>query len=213
MLQENVTMTSDLLSTINSSVTDDLQIITMFDGTANGSTVTGTELRLENISTTVTTLNTTAHGQTLQQTLVEADDLQNDFDIARGNITESLIRINETTQMLRTVVDSLIYNITMQNITNKEGLSLLCAEIPMLQNDLQAQFSRVQRYEAQLNSTYLNAMTLHDSLLQSEQEILNSSIVINHTYNYSNVSLDLITNATMALQDLNVRNVLKLSVE
>ena len=213
MLQENVTMTSDLLSTINSSVIDDLQIITMFDGTANGSTVTGTQSRLENISTTVTTLNTTAYGQTLQQTLVEADGLQNDFDIARGNITELLIRINETTQMLRTVVDSLIYNITMQNVTNKEGLSLLCAEIPMLQNDLQAQFSRVQRYEAQLNSTYLNAMTLHDSLLQSEQEILNSSIVINHIYNYSNVSLDLIANATIALQDLNVRNVLKLSVE
>lgn len=212
-------MISDLL--INSSVSDDLQTIAMFDGTANGSTVMGTYSRLDNISATVSNLNTSAHDlfQTLQQTLVKADGLQNDFDTARSNISGSLIRINETTQMLP-VVDSLIYSATIQNNDNKERLSLLCAEIPVLQNDLQVQFDRVQCYsgelnytcltlnEADLNSTYFEGVELNDSLIQSEQEILNSSVIVNHLYNYSNVSLDLAANATVALRDLNVRNVL-----
>ena len=205
MLQRNVTMiVSDLLTSIN----DNLETIVMFDGTANGSTVMDVYARLENVSMTISNLNTSTHDifQTLQQTLVEADGLQNDFEITNSNITESLMRINEATQMLP-VADSLIHNATMLNYDNKERLSMLCAEIPVLQDDLQDQLDRVQRYETQLNSTHLNAIALSDSLTQSEQELLNSSIIINHLYNYSNISLDLITNATVALQELNVRNV------
>ena len=199
---------SDLLTSINASVSDNLETIVMFDGTANGSTVMDVYARLENVSMTISNLNTSTHDifQTLQQTLVEADGLQNDFDITNSNITESLMRINEATQMLP-VADSLIHNATMLNYDNKERLSMLCAEIPVLQEDLQDQLDRVQRYETQLNSTHFNAIALSDSLTQSEQELLNSSIIINHLYNYSNISLDLITNATVALQELNVRNV------
>lgn len=208
MLQQNVTNVTDLLTRINASVIDDLETIVTFDGTVNGSTVMDIYARLENVSMTISNLNTSAHDifQTLQQTLVEADGLQTDFDIANSNITESLMRINEATQMLP-VADSLIHNATMLNYDNKERLSMLCAEIPVLQDDLQDQLDRVQRYETQLNSTHLNAIALSDSLTQSEQELLNSSIIINHLYNYSNISLDLIANATVALQELNVRNV------
>ena len=208
MLQQNITIVSDLLTRINASVSDDLQTIVTFDGTANGSTVMDIYARLENVSMTISNLNTSAHDifQTLQQTLVKANGLQNDFDIANSNITESLMCINEATQMLP-VADSLIHNATMLNYDNKERLSMLCAEIPVLQDDLQDQLDRVQRYETQLNSTHLNAIALSDSLTQSEQELLNSSIIINHLYNYSNISLDLIANTTVALQELNVRNV------
>ena len=208
MLQLNVTNVTDLLTRITASVSDDLQTIVMFDGTANGSTVMDIYARLENVSMTISNLNTSAHDifQTLQQTLVKANGLHDDFDIANSNITESLMRINEATQMLP-VADSLIHNATMLNYDNKERLSMLCAEIPVLQDDLQDQLDRVQRYETQLHSTHLNAIALSDSLTQSEQELLNSSIIINHLYNYSNISLDLITNATVALQELNVRNV------
>ena len=209
MFRQNITIASDLLTSINASVTHDLDVIVMFDGTVNGTTVADEHTRLENFSLTVSNLNVSSHEffKALHQTLVEANNLQNDFDIVRNNITESLMNINETIQLL-SAADNLINSAIEQNLDNRDSLSLFCAEIPVLQNDLRDQLSRVQRYRAQLNSTYLNALTLQDSLIQSEQEILMSSTVIDQIYNYSNISLDLITNAVVALQDLNVRNVL-----
>ena len=208
ILNQNFTTVSDLLISINSSVTDDLAVIAMFDGSVYGTTITDIHNTLENISVTISNLNISSYHsfEALQQRLVEAESFQKDFDSARSNITESLMRINETTQLL-SVAENLINSTTMQNLDNKDSLSFLSANISVLQNDTQAQLSRAQRYEAQLNSTYSQAMALWDTLTESEQEILNSSILIEQLYNYSSISLDLTTNAVATLQDLNVRNV------
>ena len=205
MLRQNFTTVSDLLVSINTSVTDDLEVITMFNGSVYGTTITDVHSTLENISMTVSNLNVSSHSsfETLQQTLDEAESLQNDFDYAVSNITESLVRINETTRLL-SVAENLINSTTIQYLDNRHGLSFLSADIPVLQNNIETQLSRMQSFEVQLNSTYFQAMALQDTLRESEQEILNSSILIEQLYNYSNASLDLTTNAATALKDLNV---------
>ena len=211
MLQQNFTTVSELLRSINVSVIHDLEVIAMFDGTVNGTGVMDVLTRLQNITMIVSNLNTSSYNsfQTLQQTLVEADSLQNDFNDARDNITESLIRINETMQSL-SIAENLINSTTIQNYENRDNLSLLSADIQVQQNDLQLQLNRTQSYGAQLNSTYFRAMTLWNTLTQTEQEAQNSSIIIEQLHNYSNVSLDLTTYAMVALQELNVRNIAKL---
>ena len=208
MLRQNFTTVSDLLVSINTSVTNDLEVIAMFNGSIYGTTITDVRSTLENISMTVSDLNVSSHSsfKTLQQTLDEAESLQNDFDYAVSNITESLARINETTRLL-SVAENLINSTTIQYLDNRYSLSFLSADIPVLQNNIETQLSRMQSFEVQLNSTYFRAMALQDTLRESEQEILNSSILIEQLYNYSNASLDLTTNAATALQDLNVSSV------
>ena len=198
-------MVSDLLISINSSVTNDLEVIAMFNGSVYGNTITDVCNTLENISMTVSDLNISSHDsfQTLQQRLVEAESLQNDFDNAVSNITESLVRINETTRLL-SVAENLINSTTMQYQDNRNSSSLLSANISVLQHNIQEQLNRVQSYETQLNSTNSRAMALWDTLMESYQDIQNSSNLIEQLYNYSNISLDLTTNAVTALQDLNV---------
>jgi len=211
MLQQNFTTVSELLRSINASVIHDLEVIAMFDGTVNGTGVMDVQTRLQNITMIVSNLNTSSNNsfQTLQQTLVKADSLQNDFDDARDNITESLIRINGTMQLL-SIAENLINSTTIQNSENRDNLSLLSADIQVQQNDLRLQLNRTQSYGAQLNSTYIRAMTLWNTLTQTEQEAQNSSITIEQLHNYSNVSLDLTTYVMAALQELNVRNIVKL---
>lgn len=208
MLRQNFITVSDLLTSINTSVTDDLEVIAIFNGSVYGTTITDVRDILKNISMTVSDLNVSSHNSfgALQQRLVEAESLENDFNSAVSNITESLVRINETTQLL-SVAENLINSTTMQYLDNRDSLSFVSADIPMLQNEMEVQLSRVQNYEAQLNSTYSQAMARYDTLTESRQEILNSSIFIEQLYNYSNISLDLTTNAVTALQDLNVSNV------
>ena len=208
MLNQNFTTVSDLLISINTSVTDDLEVITMFDRSVYGTTITDVRITMENISMTTSDLNVSSHNsfETLQQRLVEAESLQKDFDSAVANITESLMRINETTQLL-SVAENLINATTIQYLDNRDSLSFLSADIQVLQNNILAQLSRAQSYEAQLNSTHFRATELWDTLTESKQEILSSSIIIEQLYNYSNISLDLTTDAVAALQDLHVRNV------
>lgn len=208
ILEQNITAVSDLLRSINASVTNDMEVISLFDGTVNDTTVTDVQVRLANISMQVSNLNTTLYNllQTLQQSLVEAVSLQNDFDSARNNVTESLMRINEATRLL-SVAENLINRTTVQNLDNRNNLSLLSADIPVLQNNLQTQMGRVQSYEIQLNSTYLRAVGLLNTLTQSEQELLNASVIIEQLYNYSNISLDLTSNAVATLQNLQVSDV------
>ena len=212
MLQQNLTSVSNLLASINASVMHDLDVIAMFDGTVNGTTVMDVHGKLENISATISNLNISSYNysfQALQETIIEANSLQNDFHYVRDNITESLMRANQTIQLLL-IAENLLNSTTTENTLNMNNLSLLSAGIPLLENDLQAQLNRLQSYEAEINSTYLRAMTLRDDVLtQTEQEILNSSIAIEQLHNQSNISFELTNDALVAVQHLNVRIVAK----
>ena len=206
MLEQNFTAISSLLGSINASVIDDLEVITMFDGTVNGTTVMDIRTRLQNLYTTISNLNISSFNfsQTLYQTLIEAESLESDFDNAMDDVNESLMCLDETTQLL-SIAEGLISITTMQNFDNRNNLSLLNVNTSILHRNLQEQLNRVQNYQTQLDSTYFRAKAVWYTLTQSEQELLNSSIVIEQLYNYSNVTLDLSTDAIVALQRLNVR--------
>lgn len=208
MLEQNFTAISNLFESINTTITQDLGVITMFDEEVNGTTVMDARTRLQNVYMAILYLNGSSYNtfQTLWQIDVNADSLQNDFDSAQDNITESLNRINETTELLL-MAERFINSTEMQNYDNRNSLSLLSDEISIIQRNLQAELDRAQSYVTQVNSTYLRSRTLLDELTVTEQESLNSSILIEQLYNYSNISLNLSTDAAAELEILNVRNI------
>ena len=204
MLRQNFIIVSDLFRSINISVTNDLQVIRMFNGSVYGSTIADVYNKLDNISMTISDLNVSSY--TSFQTLQQRFEADLDFVSTRSNITESLMRLNETRQLL-SVAENLIDSRTEQNLDNRNSLSLLFTNISALQSDIQEQLGEALSYKVQLNLTYFRAMALMDTLARSEQELLNSSVLIEQLYNYSNSSLNLTTNAVTQLRDLHVRNV------
>ena len=207
MLKQNFTIVSDLFRSINDSVTNDLQVIRMFNRSIYGTTIADVYNRLENISLKISDLNVSSYNsfQILQQRF-EADL---DFVSVRSNITESLMRLNATKQSL-SIAETLTNSIAEQNLDNRESLSLLFTNISALQSGIQEQLSEAQSYKVLLNSTYFKATALMDALAESEQELLNSSVLIEQLYNYSNSSVNLTTNAITLLRDLHVRNTITL---
>jgi len=176
----------------------------MFNGSVYGSTIADVYNKLDNISMTISDLNVSSY--TSFQTLQQRFEADLDFVSTRSNITESLMRLNETRQLL-SVAENLIDSTTEQNLDNRNSLSLLFTNISALQSDIQEQLGEALSYKVQLNLTYFRAMALMDTLARSEQELLNSSVLIEQLYNYSNSSLNLTTNAVTQLRDLHVRNV------
>jgi len=205
MLQQNFIKVMDLVNRAAVTVADALDIISSFNGTVNGSGVADVRDRLQTISTTILSLNSSTHAsfRTLQQSLLAAEALQDDFENVRSNISDSQSHLNETTQLLSTA-GNLSDTAVIQNLYNRGNLSLLNVTIAMLQNELEMQFLRVNTSTTQLEATYSTAMVLWDTLMQTEEEIQNTSLAVQNLQNYSNTTFDLATNALSILQDLEV---------
>ena len=198
-------MVMDLVNRAAAAVANNLDVISSFNGTVNGSGVADVRNRLQTISATILSLNSSAYDsfQTLRQSLTAADALQDDFDNARSNISDSQSRLDETTQLL-SIAGNLSDTAVMQNLYNRGNLSLINATVAMLQNEQEMQFLRVNTSTTQLEATYSAAMALWDTLTQIEEEIQNTSLAVQNLQNYSNTTFDLATNALSILQDLDV---------
>ena len=198
-------MVMDLVNRAAFAVADDLDIILSFNGTINGTGVADVRNRLQSISATILNLNssTFASFQTLQQSLLAAETLQDDFDNVRNNISNSQSRLDEVTQLV-SVAGNLSNTAANQNLYNRGNLSLLNVSVAMLQSELQMQLLRVNTSTTQLEATYSTAMALWDTLIQTEEEIQNTSLAVQNLHNHSNTTFDLATNALTILQDLDV---------
>ena len=198
-------MVMDLVNGAISTVADYLEIILSFNGTINGTGVADVHTRLQSISATILNLNssTFASFQTLQQSLLAAETLQDDFDNARNNISNSQSRLDEVLQLV-SIAGNLSDTAANQNLYNRGNLSLLNVSVAMLQSELQMQLLRVNTSTTQLEATYSTAMALWDTLIQTEEEIQNTSLAVQNLHNHSNTTFDLATNALTILHDLDV---------
>ena len=208
MLQENFTIVMELVNRTASSIATDLEIISSFNGTVNGTGVEDVRSRLQRLSATILSLNssTFASFQSFQQSLLAAEALQDDFENVRNNISDSQSLLDDVTRLLSTA-DNLSDTAIMQNLHNRGNLSLLNATVSMLQNELQMQFLMVNTSTIQLQATYSTARQLWDTLMQTEDEIQNISLAVQNLQNYSNITLDLATSASTILQDLDVSSI------